>query len=520
MGAMARTLAPLLAALILAAWPAAAKTLRIASQNDPGTMDPHAIATLYNNRVLSQVYEPLVDRDERFQVAPRLALSWTPLENGAGWRFKLRPNVKFHDGSPFNADDVVFNVKRALDPLSAMKSTLPEVTGARKVDDLTVDILTARPAPVLPRTVMNLRLMSSAWAAKHKVERPQDFRGKEETFAARNANGTGPYRLVSWEPDVRAVLAHNPAYWGPRSNVTDLQFLVVGSAATRVAGLVSGEIDLLLDPAVQDIVRLRTAPQVVVRESIGLGTTFMGFHHQRDEIGPGARGNPFKDVRVRRAVRAAIDLEAIRSKVMRDTATVGRALYSPALEGYDARFTQPWKYDVAGGKALMAQAGYPEGFAVELDCSAQQPTDAACQAIAGMLARIGIKVMHRPLPFNVLVPKVIAGESSLYVIGWTSPSGELENVFVPLARTRAPGLGEYNVGRYSNARVDALIDAGRHDFDDARRTARFTEAMALLDEDAAFVPIYTRKIVWAMRRNVNVVMRPNDNVDVRLVKVD
>ena len=514
---MARLL--LLALLLALGHPAAAALLRIASQNDPGTMDPHAIATLYNNRVLSQVYETLVERDAEFRVAPRLATGWTPLDNGAGWRFKLRAGVKFHDGSPFTADDVVFNVRRALDPLSAMKSTLPEVTGARKVDDLTVDILTAQPVPVLPRTLMNLRLMSRAWSEKHKVERPQDFRGKEETFAARNANGTGPFRLVKWEPDVRTVLAANHAYWGERGNVSEAHFLVVGSAATRVAGLVSGEIDLLVDPAVQDIVRLRGVPQVVVRETHGLGTTFLGFHHQRDDIGPGARGNPFKDPRVRRAIRAAIDLEGMRSKVLRETATVGRALYSPALEGFDARFAPPWKHDPAAGRALLTEAGIPDGFAVELDCSSQQPVDAACQAVAGMLARIGVRVTHRSLPFNVLVPKVVAGESSLYVIGWTSPSGELEGVLVPLAHTRAAGLGEYNVGRYSNPKVDALIDQGRREFDSARREALFTSAMALLDEDAAFVPLFTRKITWAMRKGVQVAPRPNDNIDLRFARV-
>jgi peptide/nickel transport system substrate-binding protein len=512
---MLRFLACLAAAAL--ACTAHARTLRIASQNDPGTMDPHAIATLYNNRVLSQVYETLVERDEQFDVAPRLALSWTVLDKGAGWRFKLRPNVRFHDGAPFTADDVVFNVKRALDPLSAMKSTLPEVTGARKVDELTVDILTAQPVPVLPRTLMNLRMMSRAWAAKHKVERPQDFRAKEETFAARNANGTGPFRLVSWEPDVRTVLAAHPGYWGQRGHVTEAHFLVVGSAATRVAGLVSGEIDLVIDPAVQDIVRLRAAPNVAVRENTGLGTTFLGFHHQRDDIGPGAKGNPFKDIRVRRAVRAAIDLEALRSKVLRDTATVGRALYSPALEGYDARFSRPWKHDPAAGRALLAEAGIPDGFAVELDCSAQQPVDSACQAVAGMLSRIGIRVTHRPLQFNVLVPRLVAGESSLYAIGWTSPTGEPEGVLVPLARTRAAGLGEYNVGRYSNPKVDELIDQARREFDADKRHALFTAAMALLHEDAAFVPLFTRKVTWAMRNHVQVTPRPNDQIDLRFV---
>src|SRR5436190_10888156 len=169
--------------IVCASCAVVAKPLRYVSQFDPGTMDPHALASLYNNRVLSQVYEPLVGRDESYKPGPRLALSWTPLEGGKGWRFKLRPNVKFHDGTPFNADDVVFNVKRALDPISAYKSALPNVAGATKVDALTVDILTSQPTPVLPLALTNLRLMSRVWAQKHKVERPQDYRAKEETHA-------------------------------------------------------------------------------------------------------------------------------------------------------------------------------------------------------------------------------------------------------------------------------------------------------------------------------------------------
>ena len=163
----------LLAAALLLPAVGAAKLLRHASQVDPGTMDPHAIATLYNNRVLSQVYEALTERDEQFKLAPRLALSWTPLDAGKGWRFTLRPGVKFHDGTAFTADDVVFNVKRALDPLSAMRTTLPNVNEARKVDELTVDLLTSQPTPVLPRSLVNLRLMSKAWSEKHGVQRVQ-----------------------------------------------------------------------------------------------------------------------------------------------------------------------------------------------------------------------------------------------------------------------------------------------------------------------------------------------------------
>jgi peptide/nickel transport system substrate-binding protein len=500
---------------------AGAKLFRHASQVDPGTMDPHALASLYNNRVLSQIYETLVERDESFRPGPRLALSWAPLDGGKGWRFKLRPGVKFHDGTPFGADDVVFSVKRGLDALSAYKTALPNVSGARKVDELTVDILTTQPTPVLPLSLVNFRIMSKAWCEKHGVERPQDFKAKEETHATRHANGTGPYRLGRWETDVRTVLHAHPGYWGKRGNVTEAHYLVVGSAATRVAGLISGEIDLVIDPAVQDVVRLRRQPGITVGEAVGTGTQFLGFHHTRADLGNGTRGNPFKDVRVRQAVRAAIDVAALQSKVMRGTATVGSSLYSAAVDGYDARFDKAAAYDPARAKALLAQAGYPHGFAVDLDCSAQQPADALCQAISGMLSRVGIRVSYRPLPFNTLLPKIIAGDTSLYAIGWTPATVEPEGVLVPLAHTRsAPGVGEYNFGHYSNARADAAMDRGRVEFDPARRAALFTEAMLAIDADAGFVSLVHRKTTWAMRSNVKALIRPNDNLDLRLVDID
>jgi peptide/nickel transport system substrate-binding protein len=511
----------LFAAALCLSFAADARLFRHASQVDPGTMDPHALASLYNNRVLSQVYESLVERDGNFRPGPRLALAWEALEGGKGWRFRLRPGVKFHDGTPFTAEDVVFSVKRGLDALSAYRTALPNVSGARKVDDLTVDILTTQPTPVLPLALVNFRLMSKAWCEKHKVERPQDFKAKEETHATRNANGTGPFRLGRWETDVRTVLLAHPGYWGQRGNVTEAHYLVVASAATRVAGLISGEIDLVIDPAVQDVVRLRSQPQIKVGETTGSGSNFIGFHHTRAEIGSGTRGNPFKDARVRQAIRAAIDVRMLVSKVMRDTATTGRALYSSAVDGFDPRFNAPAPYDPARAKALLKEAGYGDGFAVDLDCSAQQPTDSLCQAIAGMLSRVGVRVNYRPLPFNTLLPKIIAGDTSMYVIGWTAATVEPEGVLVPLARSRTqPGVGEYNFGGYSNAKADAAIDKGRVEFDPAKRAAHFTEAMRVIDDDAAFIPLIYRKVTWAMRKNVDTVIRPNDTLDLRLVHIN
>jgi peptide/nickel transport system substrate-binding protein len=519
----ARCLAAILCLLSAAALtPAAfAKTFRYASQMDPGTMDPHALASGYNNRVLSQVYEGLLGRDEQFRLAPRLALSWSAIAPTV-WRFKLRPGVKFHDGTPFGADDVVFNVQRALAPTSAQKITLPNVTAARKVDDLTVDFITSQPTPVLPLSLINLRLMSKAWAVKHKVEKPLDFNAKEETFATRNANGTGPFMLKQWDADVRTVLTANPAYWGQRGNVTEAQFLVVGSAATRVSGLLSGDLDFVIDAGVQDIERLEKTPGIVVAKGEGVVVQFLGFDFARDSLLHGdAQGrNPFRDLKVRQAFRHAIDLKALQTKVMRNTSSIGSAIYTPAAEGWDARFSQVAAYDPARARALLKEAGYANGFSVALDCAAAAPADAICQAVSGMLARVGVRVKYQPAPFNVLMPKLTGRDTSLYVIGWGPNTADAETALLPLAHTPGPGVGDFNFGGYSNPRFDAAIDRARVELDPARRRALLVEAMTLLDADAAFIPLAYRRVVWAMRKNIKTPIMPSDILDLRFVTVE
>jgi peptide/nickel transport system substrate-binding protein len=513
----------LVAGLALASIASPAKVLRYASQFDPGTMDPHAIASLYQTRILSQVYDSLVNRDEKFKPTAGLALSWAPLDDHKGWRFKLRPGVKFHDGTPFTADDVVFSVERVLSPLSAQKVTLPNVTGARALDALTVDLFTSQPTPTLPLTVTNFRVMSRAWCVKHHVEKPQDYRAKEETFATRNANGTGPYKLVEWVNDVRTVLAANPGYWGRTGNVTEARYLVIGTAATRVSGLLSGELDLVIDPGVQDLERLKQVPGTTILQVVSNGTQYLGFDYLHDSLVYGNAGgrNPFRDLRVRQAVRYAIDVPALKTKVMRGTSEMGRAMISPTIEGWDERFAKPWPYDPAKAKALLKEAGYPDGFSVDLDCTGSQPADSICQAVSAMLAKVGIRITYRPLPFNVLLPKLNSGDSSLYVIGWNIGTAEAEQGLLPLVHTKgANAVGEYNFGGYSNAKVDALIDRARVEFDPAKRKALFVEALEALDADVAFIPLVYRKVLWAMRSNVKTVARPNDILELRFTNLD
>jgi len=516
-----RLIAGLAACLALAAG-ADGKVFRLASQVDPGTMDPDAIASLYHTRILSQIYEPLVGRDEHFKLEGRLAVSWTMVEPRV-WRFKLRPNVKFHDGSPFTADDVVFSIERSLDPKSAQRTTYPNVTGARKVDALTVDILTSKPTPVLPRALTNSRIMSKAWCIAHHVEKPLDFKAKEETFASRNANGTGPYMLKSWEPDVKTVLVANPSYYGRHGNVTEADYLVVAQAATRLAGLVSGDLDFVIDAGVQDFDRLKSTPGIALGTSEGTGANWLGFDYGHDTLVHGDAGgkNPFKDQRVREAVRHAIDLKAIQAKVMRGYSSYGSAMCTPVVDGWDKRFDHAFPYDPEKSRELLKAAGYPNGFAVDLDCSAQAPADQVCQAVSGMLAHVGIRVSYHPLTFNVLLPKITSRDTSMYAIGWTPASVDAEGVLLPLVHTPTePGVGDYNFGRYSNPKVDALIDGARVELDADKRRAMLLEALTIIDQESAFIPLMYRRIVWVMRKGIHTPIAPNDIVELRFVNID
>ncbi len=498
-----------------------AQTLRYASAFEPGTMDPHAVASAYATRVLNLIFDTVTARDENFALAPGLATSWSPVQPTV-WRFKLRAGVKFHDGSAFTADDVVFSIERALTPTSGVRFNIPNVTAARKVDELTVDVTTSSPTPILPNALTNFRVMSKAWAVKHKAERPQNFQAKEDTYSSRNAMGTGPYKLKEWVPDVKTVLVANPDYWGPRGNVKEAQYLVVTSTATRLAGLVSGELDFVIDPALQDVERLEKSPGVKVVKGIGRNTQFLGFDIDRAKLLYGDAGdrNPFKDVRVRRAVRLAIDSDAIQTKIMRNLGVAGRALYSPGVEGYDRKFDQRPTYDPERARALLKEAGYAQGFAVTLHCSASQPADALCQAVTSMLARVGIRVTYQPLPFNNLLPRVTGRDVSFYSLGW-SPSTDAEGVLVPLLHTpNANGDGEYNVGRYSSPTVDGLVDRARVELDSAKRTQMLVQAMSAAEEDVAYVTLTYRRVYWAMRSGVNVKPRPNDVLDLRYLNIN
>ena len=500
--------------------PVEAKTLRWASQGDIMTMDPHAQNENLNNNANSFVYEPLISYDEKFQLVPALATSWSR-DGNLIWKFNLRKDVKFHDGTPFTADDVVFSINRALAPTSNFKAYTSGIQGAKKVDAHTVLIYTDTPTPVLLNQLTEIRMMSKAWAEKNKVTKPQDFVQKEETFAVRNAMGTGPYKLKSREVDVKTVFVENPDWWGKaakKGNVTEIVYTPIKSNATRTAALLSGELDFVLDPATQDIDRLGKSADTKIVEGAENRTIFLGLDQFRDET-PYAdvKGkNPFKDVRVRKALYQAIDIEAIKRAVMRGSSSPTGTIIAPQVRGWSKEVDTRLKYDPEQAKKLLAEAGYPNGFAFTLDCPNNRyiNDEAICKALASMWAKAGVKVNVNAMPRATYFAKIQKFDTSVYLLGWGVPTFDALYSLQSLAKTVGKdGDGNFNLGRVSNAEYDKLVDGIKQEVDTSKRNAMITQALKIHNDQVMHIPLHNQVIPWAMRKNVNVVHRADNRLE-------
>jgi peptide/nickel transport system substrate-binding protein len=514
--------------LALAAFSAVAqgKTLRYASAFDPNSFDPHSLALLYQTRVVTQIYEGLVNRGKDFKLEPSLATSWQ-MVNPTTWRFKLRQGVKFHDGTPFTADDAVFSIERALEKTSQRKNQMLGITGARKVDAQTIDVLTAQPDAVLPDKLWLIAMMSKPWAEKHGVVKPQDYNAKQETHAVRNTNGTGPFMLARYEADVRTVLKANPAWWGRGSefgggNVDEVVYQVIQSDATRLAALASKEVDFVIDPPFQDLARIKADKSLKIHEIDDIGTQYFALNQHSAELpGSDVKGrNPFKDVRVRRAVQLAIDTDLIVRQVLRGEGKVTGSFFSPQVDGHLPELEQRPKADAAAARALLKEAGYENGFSLQMDCVNIAWRAAVCQAAVAMLERVGIRANLVTSPSATFFPKLTQGTGSLVEFGWT-PTTDPWNIFQSLVRTN-DGLaaGAFNAGRYSNPKLDALIDGIRVQPDLAKRRAMVAEALRLMQAELPIVPLYRRQHNWVSRPNIDLVQWPSDILELRWVKIN
>lgn len=518
-------------ALALGAAPLAAQaaSLRIASAFDPQTMDPHSLALQYHTRVVFSIYESLVGRDQNYRLVPVLATEWTRTDP-LTWRFRLRPDVRFHDGSPFTAEDAVFSFERALAPPSQRQFVLKGVKRVRMLDPLTIVFELGAPDASLPQKLVLVAMMSKRWAQAHHVERAQDFNARQETFAVRNANGTGAYQLERYEPDIRTTLKAFPQWWNRRNadngNVDTASFVTIRSDATRLAALHSGEIDLVLDPPYQDVEQLRHDPAIAVTQVGDIATDYLAFDQASAAlpgVAPGPDGrprNPFKDLRVRRAVYQAINIDLVIQKVLKGLAMPTGDLLAPEF-GAPVDVGGPrLRYDPVRARELLREAGYADGFDLTMDCVNVAFREHVCQAIAGMLTQVGIRTRLHTSPSTQFFPMITQGKVSLAEYGFTGTSEDPWQSLNGLLHTwDKDGGGTFNGGRYANPRLDMLIDAVRTESDPDRRRTLVSSALKMASDDIAYVPLYRRTLSWVMQKKVHVVMLPDDTIPVRWVNV-
>ena len=407
-----------------------AETLNWARAGDSLTMDPHGQNEGPTHTLAHQIYEGLLQRDMSGQIIPALATDWAPLgDNPNVWRFSLRADVFFHNGAPFTADDVVFSFNRANMPTSAMKELLTSVKEVRKVDDLTVDIETNGPNPLLVNNLTNLFVMDSDWTKDNGVEAPQDVASGETTYAAVNTNGTGAYMMVSRSVDEKTVLKANPKYWGIGEfplEVSEIIYTPITSAPTRVAALLSGEVDFIQDVPVQDLQRVDDADGLKVVKAAQNRVIFFGLNTAADDLESDSveGANPFADVNVRRAMNMAINRDAIQKVVMRGQSDPTNVIMPPFVNGWTEDLNAVPATAVDDAKKMIADAGYGDGFSVTLDCPNDRyiNDEGICQALVGMMAQIGIKVNLIARPKAQHFPLIQNKTSDFYMLGWGVPT--------------------------------------------------------------------------------------------------
>ena len=521
------TLIATAAVCALAASPAVlAKPFKWSSASDIPTLDIHSQNNALGNGVHAAIYDSLVYYNSNtFKVEGLLATRWQDI-SPTQVRFTLRPGVKFSDGSVMNADDVVFSINRAMAKTSNFNVYTQGITRVVKVNDNTVDFILSGPNPVLLNQLTELRVMSKAWAEKNKSVDPKDIRAKDENFAHRNAMGTGQYTVKEWLPDQKLVLAKNLNYWGNNnSNVTEIIYTPIKAESTRVAALLSGEVDFILDPSPQDLGRLRSAANLKVVDGIENRTIFFGMDQFRDELpGSNVKGkNPLKDQRVRMALYQAIDINSINRVTMRGLSQPTGALVAPQVNGWTEGVHRRHAYDPEASKKLLAEAGYPNGFEVDFACPNNRyiNDEEICQAVTAMWARAGIKAKLRTLPLVTYFPMIQRYEASIYMLGWGVPTFDALYSLQSLTRSvGAGGDGNYNVGRYSNPRMDYIVDRVKAETDLPVRTRLMTEALQLQNDTVAHIPLHNQIIPWAMKKNVDVVHRADNRLDWRLINVN
>ena len=519
----------LLASCVAAlAAPVSAETLRWASAGDALTLDPHSQNEGQTHTIRHQMYEALIIRDVTGAFEPALATDWGPSADDPNvWVFNLREGVKFHNGNDFTAEDVVFSYERAKTPTSDMKELLNSITEIRAVDDYTVEMVTDGPNPILDANLTDLFIMDKDWTEENNTVKVQDFEGGEITYATTNVNGTGAYKLVSREPDVKTVMARNEDYWGrdqfPMA-YSEIVHTPIQNAATRVAALLSGEINYLQDVPVQDLARVNDAEGLVVKTAPQNRVIFFGMNQGADDIAADdvEGANPLSDVRVRRAMNMAINRDAIQQVVMRGESQPAGMIAPPFVNGWTAAMDAESSTDIEAAKALMAEAGYGDGFSIRLDCPNDRyiNDEAICQASVGMLAQIGITVNLDAKPKAQHFPLISNLETDFYMLGWGVPTYDSEYIFNFLVHGRSDKYGSWNGTRFNNDELNATIVSLASETDLPKRNAMIEDIWTVVQDEQLYIPIHHQVLNWGMKSGVDTIVAPDDAAKFKYFKLN
>ena len=502
-------------AALLIGTAAQAASFKWAGTTDPQTMDPHAVNSAPVLGFLNNVYEGLVRRGKDMAIEPALATSWEPIGDGMGWRFHLREGVTFHDGSAFDASDVMFSYNRASSESADVKGWFAPIAEVKMVDDFTVDFLTKAPNPIFPDSIANWMIMDETWTSQIGADLPDKETGNAATL---NANGTGAFMIKDRQPGLETTLVPFDGWWGEvEHNITEATFTPIQNSATAVAALLSGDVDMINPVPIQDAARIAERDGMKVLQGIEARVIMLGFGHESDTLKYGAmagKPNPFQDVRVREAGAKAVNVPASLQTIMRGNAEAASQLVSPAMRGYsDANSARP-DYDVEGAKALLADAGYADGFSFGLKCPNDRylNDEAVCQAVVSMLAQIGITAELDAMPVRNYWPELREDNFDMYLLGWSPGTFDHEHPVRFLASTpnSEKKLGSWNFGGYSNTRIDELLPMIQSEIDDGKRQAMIDEVTSLYQSEHAYVTMYVQPLVWGARDGIELTQRPDN----------
>jgi peptide/nickel transport system substrate-binding protein len=488
----------------LAAVPAAAAELRIGQEAQVTSVDPHHENYGPNLVLAAHVFDRLIHQDETQQLTPGLAVAWEatgPTE----WRFDLRPGVTFHDGSAFESGDVLASWRRAKRMGGPSSLSLYTVGIADMTADgpLAVRVTTTAPYPLLPVELSQLPIIPS----EVETATPADF------ASGAAAIGTGPFRFVSWTPETGEVrLAGNPHWWGGPVVWDKVTMRSIPDDVERLTAVISGRVDMIAGVPPADVARLEATDTVRVVSTPTVRVIYLGFD-VRDRVPPDTRAidgrrltaNPFQDPRVREAVSIAIDREAIVREVMEGQAVPAPQLVPDYLFGASSAIG-PIPHAPERGRALLAEAGYPDGFRTRLVCTRDRYVNDAeiCDTVARMLGGIGVNVAVTTLRSGDFFGNAAEAGYPLRIAGWGTGTGEASYTLKGLLGTRdvERGIGVSNFGGYSNPALDAAVAEATAVFDDGERRHRLAAAMDLAMADRGVVPLHFQKALWAVRRDL------------------